>query len=224
MIASYRELDYSTSWTNWTEHTKYTRRRYAKYSAGRLCIEALCYAVLAFLVRCTVQLSAAPQTKWSVIAVQFLAFAVGGFSVLSVLALIVISGPVVADLIEMLSEPWSRPAAREMPFQSVPHAEGAPAIDGLGPPIAPSLLLELVLPRRDRATVIGDLEETYYNELLPKYGRNTAGLLYWTRCVREALFYSWPLLRKVVPWGIVAATLCTGRLKWLAEVVHNLAR
>lgn len=224
MTASYRELDYSTAWSNWAEYSNYTRRRYAKYSPGRLCIEALCYAALTFLARYTIQLCAAPQNRWSLIAGQILTFAAGGFSILSALAFLVVGGPAVADLIGVSSEPRLLPTSESRPSQSIPQVGDEPALGGPRPPMTPSLLLELVLPRRDRATVIGDLEETYNNELLPKYGRKTAGLVYWARCVREALFYSWPLLTRIVPWGIVGATICTGKLKWLAEVVQHLAR
>jgi hypothetical protein len=38
------------------------------------------------------------------------------------------------------------------------------------PPALASFILQLILPQRDRATVIGDLEQAYNADLLPKYG------------------------------------------------------
>ena len=146
MIASYREVDYSTAWTNWPEHSRYTRRRYARYSPARLCIEAFCYAVLTFLAQYSIQVFAAPQDRWLQIAGRILAFASGGFGILSAIAFLLIAGPGFADLVGTIGEPRTLPTSETLPSQSAPQVGEEPERGGPQPPITPSLLLELVLP------------------------------------------------------------------------------
>lgn len=97
------------------------------------------------------------------------------------------------------------------------------AVSGAGKaPVIPCVILEVVLPIRERQAIIGDLQEMYGRDLLPAYGRRISSLVYWSRCLREVVYYSWPFLRKAVPWGAIITLLATGKTAWIAGVVKRL--
>jgi hypothetical protein len=51
------------------------------------------------------------------------------------------------------------------------------------PPQHAELLLHYALPRARREEILGDLEEDYYTEWLPKFGPREAQRLYWCNAV-----------------------------------------
>lgn len=59
------------------------------------------------------------------------------------------------------------------------------------PPLAASYLLELFLPKRQRESLIKDLEEEFRNRILPKYGRKAAQIWFWKQAIGEIgpIFY-----------------------------------
>jgi hypothetical protein len=221
MIASYREVDYSTHWSNWSEDTRYFSRRYAKYGICRLWAESLCYAVLAFLTRWAVYRCFVPHTRW--VSAAGLTLTVVGFP-FALLAGFISLLFVAAVVFDILS--WAN--AQPVVVLGYPPSRAVlpPVRAGAGsrPPKMPSVLLEVFVPRRDRDAIIGDLEETYREEFLPRYGRRTAAFVYWVRCLREVGSFCWPVVRKYVPWTVLAGAVCTGKWKWLAEVFQHLAR
>ena len=40
--------------------------------------------------------------------------------------------------------------------------------------------------------------------------------------MREILFYLWPLLKKGLPWGVIAAS--AAKFTWLSEVLHQITK
>jgi hypothetical protein len=52
-------------------------------------------------------------------------------------------------------------------------------------PIAASYLLELFLPKKQRESLIGDLEEEFESKILPKYGRRAAQIWFWKQAIGE---------------------------------------
>jgi hypothetical protein len=99
--------------------------------------------------------------------------------------------------------------------------DGAVPAESKSPRLA-NYLLQLILPDRDRATLIGDLEEAYTKDLLPQYGTRGAAFWYWCRVLREMAFYAWPAIKKLLPWGAIFAALASGRLSWLAGLLHRI--
>jgi transcriptional regulator with XRE-family HTH domain len=53
------------------------------------------------------------------------------------------------------------------------------------PPIAGCYLLDLVLPRKHRENLVGDIEEDYRANILPRYGRTAASIWFWKQVVIE---------------------------------------
>ncbi len=51
------------------------------------------------------------------------------------------------------------------------------------PPRLPEVLLRIVLPRSEHATLIGELQEEYRNQVLPGRGRFRSALWYWSECL-----------------------------------------
>ena len=74
------------------------------------------------------------------------------------------------------------------------------------PPIAPAeRCLCYLLPRRQREAILGDLEEDYRTNFLPKFGAREARRMYWSHFIRSAA-------ATVPPW-LWAAIL--GAVGWL---------
>jgi hypothetical protein len=68
-------------------------------------------------------------------------------------------------------------------------------------------VLYLLLPRRDRDPIIGDLREIYFETIEPKFGRAAAWWWYWTQVAR-CLSALTPV--RLVKWAALAA----GLLRW----------
>jgi len=54
-----------------------------------------------------------------------------------------------------------------------------------GPPVAGCYLLDLILPRKHRESLIGDIEEDYRTKILPRYGRTAASVWFWKQVIVE---------------------------------------
>lgn len=67
----------------------------------------------------------------------------------------------------------------------------------------------LMIPRKNREHLIGDLEEEYRTVVLIQYGRFWAGLWYWEQTALALGFYVWPFLRRVL--GLAAIWKMIGR-------------
>ena len=67
----------------------------------------------------------------------------------------------------------------------------------------------LLIPKKNREHLIGDLEEEYRTILLPQYGRFRARLWYWEQTALALGFYAWPFLKKVL--GMAAIWKLIGR-------------
>lgn len=72
--------------------------------------------------------------------------------------------------------------------------------EAVDPPERAELLLRLV-PRRDREPILGDLEEDFRTDFLPKFGPEKARRLYWWHAVRSVF------------------AIALGRVQWLIRVV-----
>jgi transcriptional regulator with XRE-family HTH domain len=57
----------------------------------------------------------------------------------------------------------------------------------VAPPIAGCYLLDLLLPRKHRDNLVGDIEEDYRTTILPKYGRTAASIWFWKQVLVEAV-------------------------------------
>ncbi len=53
------------------------------------------------------------------------------------------------------------------------------------PPLAGCYLLDLLLPRRHRESLIGDIEQDYRTSILPRYGRTAASIWFWKQVITE---------------------------------------
>jgi hypothetical protein len=205
-------------WSDWKADRKYSAKLRGKYSAARLFAESLAYATILAAIEVWLDWSVAAPSPiclraliWSLRASAF------GFGFIACLSAIVIYGRSVwADILYV----------RDL---FVPHEQtAAPAtVDGATPegsksPRIANYLLQLILPDRDRATLIGDLEEAYTRDLLPQYGTHGATFWYWCRVLREMAFYAWPLIKKLLPWGAILAALASRRLSWLAGLLHRI--
>ena len=85
--------------------------------------------------------------------------------------------------------------------------EGSAEPDPNRPPKMATLLV-LLIPKKNREHILGDLDEEYRTILMPRYGRRTANLWYWW----QAAISVGPLLWAKVKRGLVAA--------WLWHRVH----
>lgn len=56
----------------------------------------------------------------------------------------------------------------------------------------------LMIPRRNREHLLGDLEEEYRAIVLPEYGQFWARVWYWVQAIQALGFYSWPFLKRVL--------------------------
>lgn len=53
------------------------------------------------------------------------------------------------------------------------------------PPVAGCYLLDLLLPRKHRETIVGDIEQDYCTNILPRYGRTAASIWFWKQVFIE---------------------------------------
>lgn len=72
-----------------------------------------------------------------------------------------------------------------------------------GVPMAGEKLLYLILPKRDREHLPGDLEEEYRTKILPKFGPAYAKRWYWTQVVFSIGPILWAHLRKLIGVGFL---------------------
>lgn len=56
----------------------------------------------------------------------------------------------------------------------------------------------LMIPKRSREHLIGDLEEEYWTVVLPEYGLFRARLWYWGQTVFIVSNYLWPLIKRIL--------------------------
>jgi hypothetical protein len=56
----------------------------------------------------------------------------------------------------------------------------------------------LLLPKRNREHLIGDLEEEFRTIVLPQYGRFLAGCWYCEQVGLAIVYYAWPTLKKIL--------------------------
>src|SRR5262249_48174418 len=67
----------------------------------------------------------------------------------------------------------------------------------------------LLIPKRNREHLVGDLDEEYRTIALPQQGRFWARVWYWEQAVLALGFYLWPLLKRVL--GLAAIWRVIGR-------------
>jgi hypothetical protein len=105
-------------------------------------------------------------------------------------------------------------------------AGGAPA--QFLPPTFAAFFLYLTLPRRQQEPIIGDLNEDFATNVLPRFGPLLAGIWYWYKALLCVSMYACenaiePLIRRVVEplWRCAVLPL----LKWTVApvlVIHKL--
>ena len=76
------------------------------------------------------------------------------------------------------------------------------------PPRAARFLL-LLIPKRNREHLLGDLEEEYRTIVLPEYGRFWAKLWYCEQAAIAVGFYVWPFIKRIL--GLAAIWKVIGR-------------
>lgn len=76
-------------------------------------------------------------------------------------------------------------------------------------PSRASHFILLLIPKRSREHLIGDLEEEYRTKVLPEYGRFWARLWYWEQTILAIGFYMWPMIKRVL--GLAAIWKVIGR-------------
>lgn len=76
------------------------------------------------------------------------------------------------------------------------------------PPRMAHLLL-LMIPKRCREHLIGDLEEEFRTILLPEHGWFWSCVWYWGQTIQALGFYVWPLLKRIL--GLAAIWKVIGR-------------
>ena len=67
---------------------------------------------------------------------------------------------------------------------------------GLSPPAGAQFLL-LLLPKKYREGLLGDLEEEYRTVVLPRYGALWAKVYYWVQVLSSFLPILWRLLEQI---------------------------
>lgn len=70
-------------------------------------------------------------------------------------------------------------------------------------PPRPARFALLLIPKRNREHLIGDLDEEYRTVVLPEYGRFWAGFWYWGQTFWAIGPYLWKGLKRVVGWAAV---------------------
>jgi len=211
-------------WNDWRANRAYSARLSAKYSPTRLFTEALAYSLLLAVVRWATRflfLQAYPD--WvNVGSIVLAAFSIG-FGVLSAFAAVAHVSTELNLFHGGAKDIFAQPTPPEQ-IVAVTTKINREGDRSARPPTIPSFILELIVPSRDRATLIGDLEQGYTQDLLPKYGRAAAAFWYWVRCTNEVFFYGWPLLKKVLPWGIIIAAASTAKFSWLTEILQRIMK
>ncbi len=69
------------------------------------------------------------------------------------------------------------------------------------PPTARFLLL--LIPKRNREHLIGDLEEEYKTVVLPQFGKFRAGMWYWAQTLWAIGPYLWVAFKKALRWAVI---------------------
>jgi transcriptional regulator with XRE-family HTH domain len=62
---------------------------------------------------------------------------------------------------------------------------GAIAKKDIATPIAGRFMLDLLLPRKHRESLVGDIEQDYRTNILPRYGRKAASFWFWKQVLTE---------------------------------------
>jgi len=78
-------------------------------------------------------------------------------------------------------------------------------------------LVFLVLPKKDRESVQGDLEEEYYTTILPKFGSGKAKLWYW----KQVVWSIWPIVSMQVRIILMRITVAAGIAKTIREMLRH---
>lgn len=215
-------LNENGSWTDHHTGRDYKLKCLARYSVTRLFVEAVVYGAAAEGARHAI-LAVYLPARW----IQFVAagchLAAWMFLVIAALAM----AEVTARAFGYLYEEVIREVAPTRPSASsgaarLPATRAAAKLSNR-PPAAAVFLLDLVLPMRERLTILGDLEEAYTGDLLPQHGRAKARLWYWLRAVREVVFCCWPAVKRLLPWTVLIA-MAHNKSEWLAEVMRRLAQ
>lgn len=60
-------------------------------------------------------------------------------------------------------------------------------VGNIAPPVAGCYLLDLLLPRKHRDNIIGDIEQDYRTNIFPRYGRTAASIWFWKQVVMEII-------------------------------------
>jgi hypothetical protein len=67
----------------------------------------------------------------------------------------------------------------------------------------------LLIPKKNREHLVGDLEEEYRTKVLPEWGRFRAQFLYWEQTAIAVICYLWPVLKRIL--GLAAIWKVIGR-------------
>jgi hypothetical protein len=208
-------------WSDWKADKKYSAKLRGKYSAGRPFAQSLACATILAAAEAWLGWSVpAPWPIWLRLLNWILRASIIGFGFVACLSAAAIFGAVVWGVWDEINCTF-RSFVVHVPMASAETVVGSTSGDTKSPRIA-NYLLQLILPDRDRATLIGDLKEAYKRDLLPQYGTRGAAFWYWVRALREMAFYAWPTIKKLLPWGAIFATLASGRLRWLVRFPQQL--
>lgn len=111
-----------------------------------------------------------------------------------------------------LDEPTSKPDLQgddDGGASALPESQRAKrTLRPVPPPRAAQFAL-LLIPKKNREHLVGDLEEEYRTKLFPKHGRFWAQLWYWEQTLVALGFYVWPFLKRVL--GMAAIWKVMGR-------------
>lgn len=61
----------------------------------------------------------------------------------------------------------------------------------------------LLIPKRNRAHLVGDLQEEFRTVLLPQHGRFLAQCWYWEQAMLAIGFYLWPTIKKILGLSVL---------------------
>jgi len=76
------------------------------------------------------------------------------------------------------------------------------------PPRAAQFIL-LMIPKRNREHLVGDLEEEFRTKVLPEWGPLGARFFYWEQTAVAVISYVWPLLKRLL--GLAAVWKVIGK-------------
>lgn len=93
-------------------------------------------------------------------------------------------------------------AYAEIATEGYNRPKSLPNIKGQVSPRAPRFAL-LLIPKRNREHLIGDLEEEYQTVVLPVYGPFRAGLWYWAQTLWAIGPYLWQGFKRVLGWAAI---------------------